>query len=143
MKKTCAFVLVLCLVLTLLAVPVVLVPASAESISIGADDTTVTADGVTYNVLRTAEDFKAITGNNNYIFANDIDLAGAVIDGSNASLIKGFVQAKVGHDGGDYGVIGQLAQVLEIASIKIHNMIAGDNISVLIHSQAFFYCLNI
>ncbi len=116
----------------LLAVPVVLVPASAESISIGADDTTVTADGVTYNVLRTAEDFKAITGNNNYIFANDIDLAGAVIDGSNASLIKGWsgVLEGNGHSLTGYSIINAngtgLINCLNGEVVTIRNLTVGS-----------------
>ena len=87
MKKVCSIILVLCMMLTLFVVPTVTASA-ADRVTIGANDTEVTVYGVTYKVIRTADDFKAMTGSANYILAADIDLGGHVVSGSTSALIK-------------------------------------------------------
>ena len=100
MKKLCSIILVLCMMLTLIAVPTVSVSA-ADRVTIGATDTEVTVYGVVYKVIRTADEFKAMTGEANYILANDIDLGGYKVTGDNSALItawKGIL------DGNGYSV---------------------------------------
>ena len=53
-----------------------------------------------------------------------------------AQLVKGLVQAKVGHDGGDHRVGDQLAPLLHIAAIDIQDVVAGDHVALLVHAQA-------
>lgn len=102
MKKILSLALVLCMVLSLMLVPS-LTASAAEQVTIGATDTTVTLDGVTYNVIRTADEFKAITGANNYILANDINLAGTEIKGAQSSLISSWSGTL---DGNGYSLTG-------------------------------------
>ena len=53
-----------------------------------------------------------------------------------AQLVKGLVQAKVGHDGGDHRVGDQLAPLLHIAAVDIQDVVAGDHVALLVHAQA-------
>ena len=55
---------------------------TVQRIVIGENDTTVTHGGVTYSVIRTAAQFKAMKNGNNYILANDIDFGGETLTGS-------------------------------------------------------------
>ena len=85
MKRICSLVLVLCMVLSMVVVPTLAdtaattttgatkTPVTGPITQIGATDTTVTVGGVTYTVIRTAEDFKTKLGAGNFILANDID----------------------------------------------------------------------
>ena len=55
---------------------------------------------------------------------------------TNALLIKCFVQAKVGHNGRNHSIGQQLATLFHIAAIDIQDMVASDDISLLVHAQA-------
>src|SRR5699024_7721750 len=51
-------------------------------------------------------------------------------------LIKRFVQTKVGHDSRNHSIGQQLATLFHIAAIDIQDMVASDDISLLVHAQA-------
>ncbi len=51
---------------------------------------TVVIDGNTYLVIRTADQFKAMTGTGNYVMATDVDLGGASASDSNTYIISGW-----------------------------------------------------
>ena len=55
---------------------------------------------------------------------------------ADALLIKGLIQAKVGHDRGNDGIGQQLATLLHVAAVDIQNMVASDDIALFIHTQA-------
>ena len=55
---------------------------------------------------------------------------------ADALLIKSLIQAKVGHDRGDHGVVHQFAVLLHIAAVDVQNMVASDDITLFIHTQA-------
>ena len=63
-----------------------------------------------------------------------------VTDGSlgvaDALLVERLVQTEVGHDGGDDGVHQQLAALLHVAAVNVQDVVAGDDIALLIHAQA-------
>ena len=44
--------------------------------------------------------------------------------------------AKVGHDRGNDGIGQQLATLLHVATVDVQDMVAGDNITLFIHTQA-------
>ena len=54
---------------------------------------------------------------------------------TDALLIKCLVQTKVGHDGGNNSVGQQLAALLHVAAIDVQNMIASNDIALLVHTQ--------
>ena len=51
-------------------------------------------------------------------------------------LIKRFVQTKVGHDSRNHSIGQQLATLFHIAAIDIQDMVASDDIPLLVHAQA-------
>ena len=51
-------------------------------------------------------------------------------------LIKRFVQTKVGHDSRNHSIGQQLATLFHIAAIDIQDMVASDDITLLVHAQA-------
>ena len=51
-------------------------------------------------------------------------------------LIKRFVQTKVGHDSRNHSIGQQLAMLFHIAAIDIQDMVASDDITLLVHAQA-------
>ena len=55
---------------------------------------------------------------------------------ANPLLIKSLVQTKVGHDSGDHRVVHQFAVFLHVATIDVQDMVAGNNIALLVHTQA-------
>ena len=101
MKKLLSVLLTLSMLLTLFVVPTVTASA-ADRVTIGANDTEVTVYGVTYKVIRTADDFKAMTGSANYILAADIDLGGHKLSATGGIITtwKGIL------DGNGYSVTG-------------------------------------
>ena len=54
----------------------------------------------------------------------------------NAQFVKSLVQTKVGHYCGDYRVAYQLTPFLHVLAVQIQNVVAGDDIALLIHAQA-------
>ena len=94
MKKAFSLALVLCMLLATVVIPTTAAdPAqSAPIYNIPTDAETYTIDGVVYNVIRTADQFKAIDGTIaapvNYILACDIDLGGTTITGANCGVIN-------------------------------------------------------
>ena len=50
-------------------------------------------------------------------------------------LIKRFVQAKVGHDSRNHSIGQQLATFFHIAAVDVQDVVAGDNIALLVHTQ--------
>ena len=63
-----------------------------------------------------------------------------VTDGSlgvaDALLVERLVQTEVGHDGGDDGVHQQLAALFHIAGVNVQDVVAGDDVALLIHAEA-------
>ena len=63
-----------------------------------------------------------------------------VTDGSlgvaNALLVERLVQTEVGHDGGDDGVHQQLAALFHVAAVNVQDVVAGDDVALLIHAEA-------
>ena len=63
-----------------------------------------------------------------------------VTDGSlgvaDALLVERLVQTEVGHDGGDDGVHQQLAALLHVAAVNVQDVVAGDDVALLIHAEA-------
>ena len=55
---------------------------------------------------------------------------------ADAQLVEGLVQAEVGHDRGDDGVAHQLALFLHVATVDVQDMVTGDHIALLVHTQA-------
>ena len=55
---------------------------------------------------------------------------------ADAQLVEGLIQAKVGHHGGDHGVAVELAPLLHVLAVDIQDMVAGDDVALLVHSQA-------
>ena len=53
-----------------------------------------------------------------------------------AQLVEGLVQAEIGHDGGDHGVHQQLAPLLHVAAVDVEDVVAGDDVALLVHAQA-------
>ena len=51
-------------------------------------------------------------------------------------LVKGLIQTEVGHDSSDHGVVHQLAVFLHVAAIDVQDMVAGNNIALLVYAQA-------
>ena len=55
---------------------------------------------------------------------------------ADALFVKGLVQTEVGHHGRDDGIVHQLAMFLQVAAIDVQNVVAGDDIALLVHAQA-------
>ena len=53
-----------------------------------------------------------------------------------ACVVKGFVQAEVGHDGGDYGVVVKRAVLLHVFPAEVKDQIAVHLVAVLVHGDA-------
>ena len=51
-------------------------------------------------------------------------------------LIKRFVKTKVGHNSRNHSIGQQLATLFHIAAIDIQDMVASDDIPLLVHAQA-------
>ena len=51
-------------------------------------------------------------------------------------FVKGLVQTEVGHHGRDDGIVHQLAVFLQVAAIDVQDVVAGDDIALLVHAQA-------
>ena len=66
----------------------------------------------------------------------DVLVAHGSLDVADALLIKGFVQTKVRHDSGDHSVCQQFATFLHIAAVDVQDVVASDDIALLIHAQA-------
>ena len=50
--------------------------------------------------------------------------------------IQGLVQAEVGHDGGNDGVVGQLLPLLHVRAVQIEDAVAVHQVALLVHGQA-------
>ena len=70
-----------------------------------------------------------------HVFVNILVANGGlgVID---AQLVKGLVQAEVGHDRGHHRIAQELAPLLHVCAVDIENMVAGDDVALFIHTQA-------
>ena len=66
----------------------------------------------------------------------DVLVAHSGLSITDALFIKSLVQTKVGHDSRDHGVVRQLAVFLHVAAVDVQDVIAGDDIALLIHAQA-------
>ena len=55
---------------------------------------------------------------------------------ANAKLVKGLIEAKIGHHGGHHGVGQELAALLHVLGIEVENMVAGNDVPVFIHGHA-------
>ena len=66
----------------------------------------------------------------------DVLVAHSSLGVANALLIERLVEAKVGHNSRDYGVVHQLAVLLHVAAVDVQNVVAGDDIAFLVHAQA-------
>ena len=55
---------------------------------------------------------------------------------ADALLVERLVQTEVGHDGGDDGVHQQLAALFHVAAVNVQDVVAGDDIALLIHAEA-------
>ena len=55
---------------------------------------------------------------------------------ADALLIKSLIQAKVGHDRGNDGIGQQFATLLHVAAIDVQDVVASDDITLFIHTQA-------
>ena len=55
---------------------------------------------------------------------------------TNALLIKRFVQTKVRHNGRNHSIGQQLATLFHVAAIDIQDMVASDDITLLVYAQA-------
>ena len=55
---------------------------------------------------------------------------------ADALLVKGLVQTKVGHDRGNDGIGQQFATLLHVAAVDVQDMVASDDITLFIHTQA-------
>jgi len=66
----------------------------------------------------------------------DVLVAHSGLSITNALLIESLVQTKVGHDSRDHGVVHQLAVLLHVAAVDVQDMVASDNITLLVHTQA-------
>ena len=104
-----------------------------KSIAIDAEATTVTIDSVTYNVIRTAADFKAMTGTDvNYILAGNIDFATDGNDLEVTTLITGWTGIL---EGNGYSLLnykvttgenGGLFDLYNVGTITIRNLTIGS-----------------
>ena len=66
----------------------------------------------------------------------DVLVAHSGLSVTNTLLIKSLVQAKIGHDRGNDGVSQQLATLLHVATVDVQDMVAGNDITLFIHTQA-------
>ena len=55
---------------------------------------------------------------------------------ADALLVKGLVQAKVGHNRGNDGVGQQFAALLHVAAVDVQDVVTGDHIALFIHAEA-------
>ena len=49
--------------------------------------------------------------------------------------IQRLVESEVAHDGGDHLVVGQLVAILHIKAVDVEDVVAGDDVALLIHCQ--------
>ena len=54
---------------------------------------------------------------------------------TNSLLVKCLVQTKVGHDSSNNGIIQQFATLFHVATVDIKNMVASNDITLLVHTQ--------
>ena len=50
--------------------------------------------------------------------------------------LQGLVQPEVGHDGGDHRVGQQLAPLLHIRAVQVHDLVAVHQLPPLVHGEA-------
>ena len=55
---------------------------------------------------------------------------------ADALLIKSLIQAKVGHNRGNDGIGQQFATLLHVATVDVQDVVASDDITLFIHTQA-------
>ena len=55
---------------------------------------------------------------------------------ANALFIKSLIQAKVGHDRSNDGIGQQLTTLLHVAAVDVQDVVASDDITLFIHTQA-------
>ena len=58
------------------------------------------------------------------------------LDVVHADLVQRLVQPQVGHDGGDNGVVQQLAPLLHVAAVDVQDQVTVDDVALLVHRQA-------
>ena len=66
----------------------------------------------------------------------DILIAHSGLGIADTLFIECFVQTKIGHDSRNHSVGQQLTTFLHVAAVDIQNMVASDDITLLIHTQA-------
>ena len=66
----------------------------------------------------------------------DVLIAHLGLGVADAQLVEGFVQAEVGHDGGDDGVAQELAPLLHVLAVDVQDVVAGDDVALFVHAQA-------
>ena len=66
----------------------------------------------------------------------DVLVAHSGLGVADALLIKSLIQAKVGHDRGNDGVGQKFATLLHVAAVDVQDVVASDDISLFIHTQA-------
>ena len=52
-----------------------------------------------------------------------------------AQFVEGLVQTEVAHHRGDHGVHQELTPLLQILAVDVENVIAGDDLTLLVHAQ--------
>ena len=55
---------------------------------------------------------------------------------ADALLVKSLIQTKVGHNRGNDGIGQQLATLLHVAAVDVQDVVASDDITLFIHTQA-------
>ena len=70
-----------------------------------------------------------------HVFVN-ILVAHSGLDVVDTLLVERLVQAEVRHDGSDHSVGQQFATLLHVATVDIQDVVAGDDVTLLVHTQA-------
>ena len=66
----------------------------------------------------------------------DILITNSGLGVANALFIECLVQTKVGHNGSNNSVGQQFTTLFHVAAVDIQDMVAGDHIALLVHTQA-------
>lgn len=136
MKKFLSLFLVLAMTLSMLTIPTFAATVGDQTTTATPTTTTVVTeitgdtveyDGKTYNVIKTAEQFKAMTSGNNYILANDIDFGEEVLGANIISTAGGVLL-----NGNGYSV-----------TFEINNVSAGQGIFTRLNAGVEFVIKNI
>ena len=53
-----------------------------------------------------------------------------------ASVVKGFEQAKVAHDGSDHGLLSQATILVEVGAADVENQVSVNHVTTLVNCQA-------